>query len=253
MAPTKRSGGVRLCHVSSSTDNGGETDRGIDIIAIHGLDAKSPNTWVFKDPKKTDAPKVNWLVDEAMLPTTVPNARIFTCDWPAEFYQTRAAEQNAIEELARHLLIEIRERPIPKADTRGDKRPILFIASCLGGVILMKALAMANREFAPIQIATRGVIFLATPFHGTAFDEIAHWASPLLQTWASLRGEQVTTLLQFVKGRTKLQDLVPSFTALREEHSYKVFTFYEKCFTDLHPKLPWQPKTLVSDMSLFAS
>ncbi|KAL6850728.1 hypothetical protein ACO1O0_007853 [Amphichorda felina] len=60
---------------------------GIDIIAIHGLGAKSPDTWTWKD-RKDPKTQVNWLSDPKMLPSVVGSARIFTCDWPADMFQT---------------------------------------------------------------------------------------------------------------------------------------------------------------------
>jgi hypothetical protein len=58
----------------------------IDIIAIHGLNTRFPDTWAWRDP---DNPKkqVNWLGDPKMLPSIVGRARIFTCDWPADMFQ----------------------------------------------------------------------------------------------------------------------------------------------------------------------
>ncbi|SCO84734.1 uncharacterized protein FRV6_08861 [Fusarium oxysporum] len=54
------------------------------IIAIHGLGTESPRTWEFK---RSEGRVVNWLADEDMLPATVPEARIFTYDWNANYFQ----------------------------------------------------------------------------------------------------------------------------------------------------------------------
>jgi hypothetical protein len=102
-----------------------------------------------------------------MLPVLVGPARIFTCDWPASLFIDTSTIQMTITELARVLLLSIQSRRRADVD-----RPILFIASCLGGVILIQALAIAamqNSDYYSPWRATRGIVFLATPFRGTAF------------------------------------------------------------------------------------
>ncbi|KAM4065654.1 HEAT repeats domain-containing protein [Hirsutella rhossiliensis] len=142
--------------------------------------------------------------------------------------------------------------------TRQD-RPILFIASCLGGVILMKALVMANNEYRCVRTATRGIVFLATPFGGTSFQDVAKWAEPGLRAWASLRGREVSKLLDSVKKSVDIDELVRSFTQLyrdqlcRDPTRPQVMTFYELGKTNLYhkvfPCLPIGAKPLVDKSS----
>lgn len=229
---------VRLHPVYRSADSEGEAYKAVDIIAIHGLDTKSPDTWEFKTSGED---KVNWLKDKHMLPAEVSNVRIFTCDWPAELFETVDSERDTLEELARLLLIAIKRRPPVEPDrARWDRgRPILFICSCLGGVILMKSLVMASGEFLDIQKATRGVLFLATPFRGTFFQDVAWWARPGLKAMASVRGHRVTMLLEWAGPHNRaLRELVRSFVQLAKDQSYDVDNFYEKGFTDLSLKIP---------------
>ncbi|KAK3370961.1 hypothetical protein B0T24DRAFT_303415 [Lasiosphaeria ovina] len=101
-------------------------DATIDIIAIHGLGTESPRIWEFK--KKGGAEVVNWLSDRDMLPAALPDAHIFTYDWNANY-----AEGAPVQTLLGHadmLLGCITEG-------RGSQtRPIIFVASCFGGLIL---------------------------------------------------------------------------------------------------------------------
>lgn len=65
---TSQSRGVHLEHVNPTDTSEGEPD--VDIIAtiaIHGLDMKSPDTWVWQS-KDSNEPNVNWLADSKMLP-----------------------------------------------------------------------------------------------------------------------------------------------------------------------------------------
>lgn len=230
----KRQRGVRLLHLNPSVEDSSKTDTGIDIIAIHGLDTKSPETWEYK---KEDGQKINWLADQHMLPARVVGTRIYTCDWPAELFESKDSVPFRIEELALSLLQGI------LGSSRQRDRPILFIASCLGGVILMKALVVAKGENSVIREATRGIIFLATPFRGTSFQDVARWAQPGLRAWASIQGQRLTKLLDWANTPTfDLLLLVTEFTALvidQRHQTFKVHTFYEKGYTSLRRKVPF--------------
>ncbi|KAI1212155.1 armadillo-type protein [Annulohypoxylon truncatum] len=221
---------VRLHIVYPLNEDESKTDPDIDIIAVHGLGTKSPDTWVWKDPKDPSKPGVNWLEDRHMLPKLVGRARIFTCDWPADLYETSELTQKTIEESARLLLNGIQGRA-------RENRPILFIASCLGGIILIKALDMATQEYSSIRTATRGVIFLATPFRGSSFRNIASWVKPLLRIWASIQSRRVTILLNLTTPTLDLSELVRRFTQLCNEHQYEIITFYERRATNLFRRI----------------
>ncbi|EXA53652.1 hypothetical protein FOVG_01387 [Fusarium oxysporum f. sp. pisi HDV247] len=139
----------------------------IDIIAIHGLGTESPRTWEFK---RSEGRVVNWLADEDMLPATVPEARIFTYDWNANYFQD--APVQTLLSHADTLLAHI-------AETRDVKsRPIIFIASCFGGLVLIEAINRAGQEGSPyrhVLLSTVGIVFLATPFNGADASREARW------------------------------------------------------------------------------
>ncbi|RYC53885.1 hypothetical protein CHU98_g12324 [Xylaria longipes] len=206
----------------------------IDIFAIHGLDTKSPETWIWKDnPSDSQEPGVNWLSDKCMLPSRVGPSRIFTCDWPAELFESLGFAEHTFEELARLLLEGI-------LGHHEKQRPILFVASCLGGIILMKALNMADGPYLPIKLDTRAILFLSTPFRGTAFQEVAKWAEPGLRVWAWSQGRRVTERLDFAKeSAPKVSELIREFTQILKEEHYEVSTFYEMGYTDLRRKIPY--------------
>ncbi|KAF7551742.1 hypothetical protein G7Z17_g4776 [Cylindrodendrum hubeiense] len=172
----------------------------IDIIAIHGLDTKSPDTWIWKDPKHPKE-QVNWLKDSKMLPSEVGRARIFTCDWPTNLFQKSIP--TTLEESAHFLLRSIRQH-LAQNKQAAANRPVFFIASCLGGIILIKALEIDRRHSdesgSPSLIrATRGIVFLATPFLGTAFKDMPDLT---LKVWASLKDQTVTALIDYANEPT---------------------------------------------------
>ncbi|KAM0492244.1 hypothetical protein ACHAP8_010107 [Fusarium lateritium] len=187
-----------------------ERDTGIDIIAIHGLDTKSPDTWTYKE---SDGQNVNWLIDSEMLPKEVPGTRIYTCNWPAAMFETNDSVPFGIEELAESLLHGLLSLLSEK-----DRR-FLFIASCLGGVILIKALVMAKDGYKAIEDATRGIVFLATPFRGTSFADIAKFAQPGLHAWGLIQKERLTGLLDWlVDMDSATLDCVPMRIPLDRTH-----------------------------------
>jgi hypothetical protein len=97
------------------------------IIAIHGLDTESPHTWEFD--KKDGSTVINWLADGDMLPAAVPEARIFTYDWDAGCFQDAP-----VETLFGHATTLLNALV---AEYGGAKmRPILFVASCFGGLVV---------------------------------------------------------------------------------------------------------------------
>lgn len=234
--------GVSLTQIHPSPDADADTD--IDIIAIHGLDTKSPDTWISKSCYPDE--HVNWLACPRMLPERIGPARIFTCDWPADLLEQPDLIQKTADEFARLLLAGIKRRPLPTktGSAKRKDRPIVFIASCLGGIILIKALVIAGHsssEYTAVRRSTRGIVFLATPFRGTSFQDVANWAEPGLRAWASIRGQKVSNLLDDVKASSfHLEELVRKFTQLCQDkyYPYQVFTFYETGLTSLHRKFP---------------
>ncbi|KAI1128146.1 hypothetical protein F5Y10DRAFT_292310 [Nemania abortiva] len=232
----------------------GDSDTDIDIIAIHGFDTKSPETWIWKHPGNPEM-QVNWLQDPNMLPSTAKRVRIFTCDWPASLFQRSTTVQKTVEELSMLLFEGIQRGLQPMCGYGKEDRPIVFIASCLGGIILIKALVDTGETYISIRRATRGILFLATPFRGTSFQEVAAWAEPGLRIWARIRDRQVSKLIDSVKGSTfDLETLVRKFTNLsrEKETSWILSNFYELGKTSLRPNgLPqtFSKKKLLVDRS----
>ncbi|KAI1475868.1 hypothetical protein F4774DRAFT_395594 [Daldinia eschscholtzii] len=106
----------------------------VDIVAIHGLDTESPGTWTFQGRGRN--PSVNWLKDSHMLPAAAPDARIYTYDWNAKVF-----DNAPVETLLGHAdnFLSLIEEERGVAD-----RPILFIASCFGGLILAEVSHVEN-------------------------------------------------------------------------------------------------------------
>jgi len=165
----------------------------------------SLETWTWKDKENLDKnkkPPVNWLVDADMLPSKIGRARIFTCDWPRDMYQP--------------------------SDANPNERPVLFIASCLGGIILAKALVMAKDEQPRLIAAIGGVVFLATPFGGTSFKDVSAWVVP----------QRLTPRIENVGDTTfDLAEIVSNLTGLCKKLTFQISCSYELRDTDLAKKV----------------
>lgn len=235
----------------SPTDHEDQAD--VDIIAIPGLDTRSPETWTWKPRNKgrlSDGPPVNWLTDSEMLPAIAGSSRIFTCDWPSSLFVPTDTFERTVQELARVLLLSIQAKRAENPD-----RPALFIASCLGGIILIQALVSAareGREYKSLWNATKGIVFLATPFRGTAFQNLAAVAVPSLRAYGKLTGRALTELIDSVgKSTRSLEELARAFTdvyKLRDrdrdrdrDGGPQLAIFYETKKSNLLSKVPGLP------------
>ncbi|KFG83770.1 hypothetical protein MANI_116461 [Metarhizium anisopliae] len=206
---------ARLTQIHPSPDSNIETD--IDIIAIHGLDTKAPETWTWRDrchPKNN----VNWLEQEDMLPHKVGNARIFVCNWEAEMFQ-KSTPTN-LEESAQSFL-RIMRHHLEQRERGAAANPLLFIASCFGGIILIKALEIDDtcREKTLIK-ATRGIVFLATPFKGTSFKDVPDAA---LKAVALFRDQALTNLIDYVnEPKSNAIELLKRFIDIKSRECYEL-------------------------------
>lgn len=98
------------------------------IIAVHGIETCSPKTWTaFEQDEEPRGREVNWLTDEDMLPSVVPQARIWVFDYNSRYSSN--AQVIRIKNLGDIFLSFI---SMEKLGTR----PIVFIGSCFGGLII---------------------------------------------------------------------------------------------------------------------
>ncbi|KAI0408886.1 hypothetical protein F4802DRAFT_546886 [Xylaria palmicola] len=195
----------------------------IDIIAIHGLDTHSPKTWIaWKEDGKPDSGDVHWLRDEHMLPSVIQNARIFTYDWNAN-YDTNA-ETQSLRGHADNLLNKLRN-----ARNKGNKtRPIVFVASCFGGILLAKALNQASSnhsKYRDILDSTSGIVFLGTPFYGTHSGFTS--AVDLRYAVAQSQNAEVSRELHRYLIREPDSEFIQSFCELIQNTRKRIICFYE--------------------------
>lgn len=167
-----------------------------------------------------------------MLLSRVSNADIWTCNWQADLRLPTGQGPKSFEELARDLKAALESYARRSSAATGSRpRPMLSIASCFGGLLLLKALVFSRYEKdSNLLQALSGILFLATPFQGTSFGRVAKWASPLLKSWGALRNQEWIDLLKLVEdAKPGIDDLVRDFTNLWTGRlsPCQVFTFCE--------------------------
>ncbi len=132
------------------------------IIAIHGLNPLSKNghdhawdTW----RKPSGSQGRLWLRDD--LPQCLPESRIFLYEYDST--AVYGTDRDTFIGKASELLEDIR---IEREDI--ESRPILFLGHSMGGLLIKQALINAhnNPKYTPINDATTGLAFFATPHHG---------------------------------------------------------------------------------------
>ncbi|CAG7850070.1 SubName: Full=Related to kinesin light chain {ECO:0000313/EMBL:CCA74551.1} [Serendipita indica DSM 11827] len=98
------------------------TDPIVDIVALHGLQGHREGSWTAENG-------IMWLRD--LLPNDLPNARILSYGYDAD---TRSQECVSTQTIDRHGDSFVKALSRKRSDV--PRRPIIFIAHDLGGIIL---------------------------------------------------------------------------------------------------------------------
>ncbi|KAI9853089.1 MAG: hypothetical protein M1838_001590 [Thelocarpon superellum] len=142
-------------------DKPSDQERQVDIVAVHGLGGDAFGTW-------SDGPL--WLRD--FLPQQVPCARIMTYGYDSIVAFSKSVAN--IDDFAVDLftrLSDIRVTPQEKA------RPVIFVCHSLGGIVVKKALVIAqarSRLHGALLEKIKGIAFMGTPHRGAS---PAFWAT----------------------------------------------------------------------------
>ncbi|KAL6158765.1 hypothetical protein ACJBU6_02866 [Exserohilum turcicum] len=95
----------------------------VDIVAVHGLNGHRDKTW-------TATNGVQWLRD--LLPNDIPNARVFCWGYNANTHGKHLSCQYLYD----HAKTLVSELCLQRALTGTTRRPIIFVAHSLGGIII---------------------------------------------------------------------------------------------------------------------
>ncbi|CCA74747.1 hypothetical protein PIIN_08705, partial [Serendipita indica DSM 11827] len=131
----------------------------VDIVAIHGLQGHREKTWTTDD-------QIYWLRD--LLPSDLPNVRILSYGYDAD---TRSHECVSTQTISRHA--DGLANALARIRKDAPRRPIIFIAHNIGGIILKRALVICHNQsleskghLRDILVSTHAVLFFGTPHFG---------------------------------------------------------------------------------------
>ncbi|KAF7502238.1 hypothetical protein GJ744_006309 [Endocarpon pusillum] len=132
----------------------------LDIVAVHGLNGNREKTWAAGD--------VCWLRD--FLPLEIPKARILSWGYDANTHGTLEISNDSLYYHAKNLISDL---CLMRDLTKTQKRPILFIAHSLGGIVVKSALIYSDaarkgnlEKHQQIKLSTYGIFFMGTPHQG---------------------------------------------------------------------------------------
>ena len=195
------------------------------IIFIHGLFGHPKNTWTAKNTTRSN--DIFW--PHHLLPEVTPYARIITWGYDVRVESLLSATSRAtLFQHAETLLVDIASVRQSAIET---KRPIIFVAHSLGGIVIKDALSQSKQEHTHLKEilgATIGIAFLGTPHRGSqaaSLGKIAFEISRVLMQNPNLR------ILRALEDKSEiLERISKSFSQLLND-SISIHSFHEELET----------------------
>lgn len=192
-----------------------------DIVFVHGLGGSARRTWCWKRDVANFWPQ--WLPEDLQF---APH-RISSFGYNANF--KGAATNLDITDFAKDLLLHL-HAILRRDDSHAG--PIIFVAHSMGGLVVKKAYVLGkhHREYSDLIARVSGIIFLATPHHGS------HFARTLNNILAAvpLGVSPKHYVADLDKQSNSINDINVSFSQCCQELS--LASFYETLKTSLHLK-----------------
>ncbi|KAK4225238.1 ankyrin repeat-containing domain protein, partial [Podospora fimiseda] len=218
----------------------------IDIIAVPGLGANPTKS--FGSENTT----FKWLSDEIEgIRSEIPNARVSLYYYDSEWYGSNAQEQS-LHNVASKLLGYI--QTLREKDQNGNTRPIIFLGHSMGGLVVARAMTIANQAYTNVDYMRivecfAGAIFFGAPFKGS---DAQSRALMLAYVFEKIGKGVPSQMLEVLKpGNDALVDLRRDFTnIILKEPKAMVTCFYEELKLSFpREALPPQLKSFFSKKS----
>ncbi|KAG9052689.1 hypothetical protein FS842_009401 [Serendipita sp. 407] len=170
----------------------------VDIVAIHGLDGHREHSWTADDGTM-------WLRD--LLPDDIPNARILTYGYDTD---TKNFSTTSRQTIFRHAGAFTEDLSFLRraTDPADPKRPMIFLAHSLGGIILEKDDdSETEGGLRDIVVSTFAILFFGTPHPGANGVELAKWMGRVLSVCMSTNDRTLRGLNRESSELEKIQSL----------------------------------------------
>ncbi|KAG8769230.1 hypothetical protein FRC20_004639 [Serendipita sp. 405] len=168
-----------------------------------------------------------WLKD--LLPEDVPNARILSYGYDVD---THSFAQTSSQTIFRHAEAFVEDLSMLRTE---PKRPIIFLAHNLGGIILKKALNLCNidsfeseHEYRDILVSTLAVLFFGTPHSGADVVQLADWMRRLFSVYMYTNNRIIADLK---RDSSELEDIQRLY--LPASGHFKTIFFHEEYVTPI--------------------
>ncbi|KAL8393102.1 hypothetical protein RB595_003048 [Gaeumannomyces hyphopodioides] len=199
-----------------------EGEREVDIVFLHGLGGTSRRTWCRDRDLDNFWPQL-WL------PLALPTARVLTFGYNAHFSSRKEQASSTIGDFATDLLFRMRYGET--TPERLGQVPIIIVAHSMGGLVFKRAFVEghSNDRYKSIVSMIKGVVFLATPHHGT---DLAETLNKFLS--GSLFGHSSR---EYVKELARKSPTIDEMDKAFRHHAPKleIFSFYETLSTAVGP------------------
>ncbi|KAK4450538.1 hypothetical protein QBC34DRAFT_484415 [Podospora aff. communis PSN243] len=194
---------VFLQQLYPDASKGDDASSNFDVILVHGVNGDPVTTWEYKPTgdKRADQDCKSKVWPRDLLPEVFPKARVLSFGYNGDMYRNDSVA--GIRDLGRSLLSYL----TTKRQGIDPDRPIIFVAHCLGGLIV--------KQF-----------FFGTPHNGTNKDKWNHIAnaySPMDKS--SMWGRRSRLVKSLKRNSQGLADLVDKFRHVAER--YRIVSFYE--------------------------
>lgn len=202
-------------------------DAKADIVLVHGLNGHPKETWTSKDG-------TFWPLD--LLPESLREqpSNILVYGYNADVYATPGSHSASSDFILHHAQTLVATLTAHRIGTASAKRPIIWVAHSLGGILVKRALLYSSNLRAPhdgalrsIYVSTYGIIFLGTPHTGS---DLATWGRVLeAMARAAFPKRLIHTesvLLKTLKANSeRLHDINSSFLGI--QHRFKIVMAHE--------------------------
>ncbi|KAJ6171792.1 hypothetical protein N7470_000859 [Penicillium chermesinum] len=196
------------------------SEASLDVVLVPGLKIADKPEWT--------SAKSALFWPERLLPQKAPKARILAFEYDDDLtVDAFWNERNGFHSTSDELVDDLTEA------RSGDKakRPIVFVAHCLGGVVLQSALLRANKNESNKKLVEKvaSILLLGTP----------QYTPDNLQTakkFFQLVGKEIPSDSNLKTLSAHILKVSQEFAQLREANSINVETFYENAPVEIHGK-----------------
>jgi len=207
----------------------------VDIVFVHGLAGDRNKTWTTTATK--DIPERFWPRD--LLPQVCKTARILSFGYNASwthFYPLYGPKHVSVGTTTDDHSTSLLQSLAGLRDTTHTfDRPLIFVAHSLGGLVCANALSRqhgANEAYKRIVESTRGVVFLGTPFEGSAKARWASVAAKYLDLFTSTNREKIKDMEERSQKLASINEAFLKFLKARDRSSKPVEI---ACFFEEYP------------------